>query len=200
MSDAIPPNPMRSGTSVSHQAAAGEAGALRQRARNDTLIKSGMGVPLPGGIVVPVEAFSGITSLPTRDVTKYLAHPEIWIIANPNPGSKYVWGSRDEKYGGDMTSAAIRATRYRPVKKTEIKDAVDFDLHFKTGTGTNQYVCWRDLMLCEVPEEYAKAQYDGPVGDYLRHLGVLQDAFKSDAEKQSRGLAVGSAEAKLVPG
>lgn len=195
----IPQNPNRGGA---HERSAGaEAQANRSRTRNNDLARSGQAVvPLPGGIVVPISAFSGIKSLPTKDATKYLAHPEKWIVENPTPGSKYVWASRDEKFGGDMTSAAIRSQRYRPVKRTEIKDRVDFDLHFKTATGTSQFVCWRDLMLCEVSEQYAQEQYDSPIAEYLQHLGVAKEAFEAEVHEQSRGMAVGTMEARITPG
>lgn len=195
-----PRNHAHSGVSVAQSASHAEAKALQQRRQNDSIAKGGNAVPLPGGIMVGIEAFAGLESLPTADHRKYLAEPEKYILKNPTPGARYVWASRDEKYNGDMTSGAIRSGRYRPVKKTEIRDHVDFDLHFKTGTGTNQYVCWRDCMLCEMSPEYAALQYDQPVAEYIRHLGVQQDKFKGDVERQGRGLAVGAVSQTLTPG
>jgi hypothetical protein len=192
----VPTNPRdatHSGVSIAQSASHSEAMALQQRRQNDVVSKSGRGVPLPGGVVAPLDAFAGIESLPTTDHRKYLAEPEKYVILAPTPGSRYAWASRDDKYGGDTTSGAIRSGRYRPVKKSEIKDDVDFDIHFKTGTGTNQYVCWRDCMLVEIPERYARIQYDGPIAEYIRHLGVQQDQFRAGVEKQSGGLAVGVA-------
>lgn len=200
--DETPTNPHQahSGISIAQSASHSEAQALQQRRRNDAIAKSGNAVPLPGGIMASLDAFAGIESLPTADHRKYLAEPEKYIILHPNPGSRYGWASRDEKYGGDMSSGAIRAGRYRPVKKSEIRDNVDFDLHFKTGTGTNQYVCWRDCMLVEIPERYARIQFDAPVAEYIRHLGVQQEKFKGDVERDGRGLAVGKAGQNLTPG
>jgi hypothetical protein len=174
-----------------------EQEALNVRESNNT---SG-GIPIPGGRLVPLEAFHGLEEMPTRNDIRYLAEPEKYLIKPEalKPG-KYVWAAYDEKYGGDTTSGAIRSKRYRPVLPDELRDDVDFDVHFKTHSGTTKYVHWRDLILCHMTPQRASQQYDVPVAMYLRQMGVLQDAFKSEVASKSGGLAVGVATQTLSQG
>jgi hypothetical protein len=177
------------------------AGVQEQEALNVRESNKSGGIPIPGGRLVPLEAFSGIASMPTRDDVRYLAEPEKYLIKPEKlqPG-RYVWAAYDEKYGGDTTAGAIRSKRYRPVLPDEIREDADFDMHFKTHQGTTKYVHWRDMVLCHMTPQRAEQQYDVPVARYLRQLGVLQDAFKSEVTEKSGGLAVGVATQTLSQG
>lgn len=190
--------PVRSGRLLAGNTSA-VAAAEAQAARAAVEQSKATGVPLPGGVIVPLEAFNGIESLPTEDHTRYLAEPEKYLLLNPKPGFRYVWAAYDDTYGGNTTAARIRSQQYRPVKQAEVRTDHGFDLHFKTHKGTTDYVHWRDLILCELAPSVAERQYDAPVGRYLRALGAVQEGFQSDVETTSKGLAVAETKQELSP-
>ncbi len=167
-----------------------EQAALDRRGGRN-LAPGEQGIPMPGGVMVPLSDFMGIESLPTQDMLRFLYEPAKYLIANPKKGCRYGWASANEKYGGARTQGAIRSGRYRPLKKGEIQK-VNFDCYFKKHDDEkDEYVHWRDLILCEMSPEVAKEQYDAPVGRYLRMLGAVKENFSEQVSRESNGKAIG---------
>jgi hypothetical protein len=179
------------GGKITEQARISEQAALDMR--NGRNVPAGeMGIPMPGGIMVPLSDFMGIENLPQQNMLRFLYEPETYLVANPKKGCRYGWASANEKYGGAKTQGAIRSGRYRPLKKADIQK-VNFDCYFKKhDDDKDEYVHWRDLILCEMSPEVAKEQYEAPVGRYLRMLGAVKENFVAQVQEQSKGLASGA--------